>query len=163
MNTDKILRKHLLTLLTGGQAYASFSEIVKDFPENKMNKVFPKGSYTPWHLLEHIRITQWDILDFIINPEYTEITWPDDYWSPKKRRAKKADWERTIKEFEKDYLELEKKIRDPKTDLYAKIPHGTGQTILREILLVVDHNSYHLGEFSIMRQVMESWGKGHEN
>lgn len=163
MNSDKILREHLLALLNGGQAYMPFSDIVKDFPEEKMNSIFPNGSYAPWHLLEHLRITQWDILDFIENPNYTELSWPDDYWPLKEKKATKKDWERTLKEFNKDHLILEKIVKDPKTNLYAKIPQGTGQTILREILLVVDHNAYHLGEFAIMRQVMGTWTKSHRD
>jgi hypothetical protein len=161
MKPDVILREHLLTLLKGGNAYMPFSEAVADFPVKYMNTVFPNGTYSPWALLEHIRITQWDILDFIRNPQYEELTWPADYWPPKERKAVKKDWEKTIDQFQKDSIELQKIVKNPKTDLYAKIPHGTGQTILREILLVADHNAYHTGEFTIMRQVMKTWPKNH--
>lgn len=160
MQKDKILRTTILSFLKGGNAYMPFNEIISDFPEIKMNEIFSNGTYSPWQLLEHIRITQWDILDFIQNPDYKELTWPVDYW-PKKTNATKKDWEKTINSYENDKMALEKIVSDHKTDLYAIIPMGTGQTVLREILLVCNHTSYHLGEFSIMRQVMESWGKKH--
>jgi hypothetical protein len=126
-----------------------------------MNTLFPNGNYTPWHLLEHIRITQWDILEFITNPNYKEISWPDDYWPKKNKKVTKKEWENTINQYQKDNQMLQKIVSNPKTDLYAKIPHGTGQTIFKEILLVCDHNAYHLGEFAIMRQVMGTWDKKH--
>ena len=162
MNSDKILREHLFSLLRGGNAYMPFSEAVADFPQKHMNTIFPNGTYSSWDLLEHIRITQWDILDFMKNPNYKEITWPDDYWPPKEKKATKKEWEQTIKQFQNDLEELQKIAKNPKTDLYAKIPHGTGQTILREILLVADHNAYHIGEFTIMRQAMKTWPKNHK-
>lgn len=162
MNNEKIIRDTLLAFLKGGNAYMPFSEIVSQFPESEMNKTFPNGTYTPWDLLEHIRITQWDILNFIQNSDYKEISWPDDYWPPKGKKATKKDWEKTISQYQKDLLELEKIVKDPKTDLYSKISHGDGQTIFREIILIVDHTSYHLGEFAIMRQVMDTWNKVHK-
>lgn len=162
MKDEKTIRNTLLNFLKGGNAYMPFSEIVSDFPEKAMNTTFPNGTYTPWDLLEHIRITQWDILDFIRNSNYKEISWPDDYWPPKNKKAKKKDWQNTISQYQQDLIELEKIIKDPKTDLYIKIPHGDGQTIFKEILLIIDHSAYHLGEFAIMRQVMETWGKGHK-
>jgi len=161
MNQDKIVREHLLKLLNGGNAYMPFSEAVKDFPVGKMNVVFPNGTYTPWHLLEHMRITQWDILDFIRNPNYVYIKWPDDYWPKKNERATKKEWEHTIAQYESDVQALRKIVKDPKTDLYKKIPHGEGQTVLKEILVVADHLAYHLGEFAIMRQVMKTWKGNH--
>ncbi len=161
MKEDKHIRETLLSFLQGGNAYMPFSEIVSDFPEEQMNVLFPNGTYTPWALLEHIRITQWDILDFIKNPNYQEMSWPNDYWPKSKNKATKKDWEKTVSQYKEDLAELEKIVKNPKTDLYAKIPKGTGQTIFREILLVCDHNAYHLGEFAIMRQVLKTWGKNH--
>ncbi|HSX09954.1 MAG TPA: DinB family protein [Candidatus Saccharimonadales bacterium] len=159
MKNEKVIRDTLLMFLKGGQAYSPFSEIIANFPEAHMNDIFPNGTYTPWHLLEHIRRTQFDILDFIINSDYQERSWPDDYWPAKSEKATQKEWDKTISDYEKDRQALEKIIKDPKTDLYAKIPHGSGQTILKEIILIVDHASYHLGEFSIMRQVMNTWNK----
>jgi hypothetical protein len=162
MNPDKLLREHLISLLNGGNASMPFSEAVADFPTKFMNTTFPNGIYSPWDLLEHIRITQWDILEFIKNPNYKEIKWPNDYWPPKNRKATKKEWEHTIELFQNDLKEVQNIAKNSKTDLYAKIPHGTGQTILRELLVVADHNAYHLGEFTIMRQVMKTWSKKHK-
>jgi len=162
MDKDSILRDHLLKLLKGGNAYMPFSEAIANFPQKQMNTTFPNGTYSPWDLLEHLRITQWDILDFIQNPNYQEMTWPDNYWPPKDKKAIKKDWDTTISQFEENLLTLQKIVKDQKTNLYAKIPHGDGQTILREMMLVADHNAYHIGEFAIMRQVMGTWRKNHE-
>jgi hypothetical protein len=158
MEHDKIVRSHLLSLLNGGNAHMTLAEAVQDFPWSKINTVFPNGTYSSWGLLEHIRISQLDILDFIRNPNYKEMDWPKDYWPPKNKKATRKDWQETISRFRRDSDELQKIINDPKVDIYAKVPHGTGQTVLREILLVADHNSYHLGEFAIMRQTMDTWG-----
>ena len=159
MTDESQIREELIKLLKSGHAHMPLSEAVKDFPQKHMNTLFTNGTYSSWGLLEHIRITQWDILEFIINPNYKEISWPDAYWPPKGKNATKKDWEKTIAQFEKDNIALQKLVENPKTDLYAKIPHGDGQTIYREILVVGDHNSYHIGEFAIMRQTMGTWGK----
>lgn len=159
MNQDKILREHLLSLLKGGNAHMTFAEAIKNYPVAKINDIFPNGEYSSWHLLEHIRITQQDILNFIVNPDYKYLDWPKDYWPPRNKKATQKDREKTIESFQKDTKALEKFVSNPKTDLYSKIAWGQGQTILREILLVVDHNAYHIGEFAIMRQVMNNWEK----
>jgi len=159
MSDDKTIRETLVAFLKGGNAYMPFSEVVSDFPEAHMNDIFPNGTYTPWYLLEHTRITQRDIVDFIRNSNYKERLWPDDYWPQKDKKATKKEWEKTLSQYEEDKSTLEKIVKDPKTNLYSKIPQGTGQTIFREIMLVVDHNAYHLGEFAIMRQVMKTWNK----
>ncbi len=156
------IRDELIFLLTRGNAHMSFEEAVADFPDDAMNTRFPNGEYTPWHLLEHMRLTQWDILDFIRNPEYQEREWPADYWPPRDKRAAREDWDNTIRGFLSDRHALEALVADSATDLNAPIPHGSGQTIAREILVVSDHNAYHTGEFAIMRQVMGTWGKSHQ-
>jgi len=161
MKEDSHIRETLISFLQGGNAYMPFPEIVSDFPEKQMNVLFPNGTYTPWALLEHMRITQWDILDFIKNPDYQEMSWPNDYWPAKKVKATQKEWDHTIAQYEKDKKELEKIVKDPRTDLYKKIPQGTGQTVFKEILLVCDHSAYHLGEFAIMRQAMKTWSKSH--
>lgn len=158
MNTDKYTRKELVFHLIKGHAHMTFEEAVADFPVKKMNEMFPNGGYTFWHLLEHIRRTQEDILDFIINPNYKEREWPKDYWPGKREKATKKDWDETISAFLKDRRKLQKLVENSKTDLYKKIPHGTGQTIFREIIVIVDHTAYHLGEFAIMRQALNAWG-----
>jgi hypothetical protein len=162
MNIDKLTRDELVFQLLTGHAHMTFEDAVKDFPEAKMNTLFTNGDYTFWHLLEHIRRTQADILNFMVNPDYEEPKWPDDYWPAKDKKATKKDWDTTIKGFLKDRKSLQKIVEDPKTELYAKLPHGTGQTVTREILVVVDHNAYHLGEFAIMRQVLGAWDKSHK-
>jgi hypothetical protein len=155
------IREHLRWLLTKGNAHMTFEEAVASFPEDAMNTVVPNGSYTPWHLLEHLRLTQWDILDFVRNSTYQEREWPIDYWPAENRRATRQQWDETIQGFLRDRQTLEGITMDPATDLLAPIPHGTGQTILREILLVADHNAYHIGEFAILRQVMGTWDAAH--
>lgn len=148
--------------LTVGHAHMPFEEAVADFPEEHYNTTFTNGDYTFWHLLEHIRRTQADILDFSVNENYKDREWPKDYWPAKDAKATKKEWEKTVQGYLKDRETLVKLIEDPKTDLYKKFPHGTGQTIFREIYVIVDHNAYHLGEFAIMRQVLGAWGKNHK-
>jgi hypothetical protein len=159
MTSDDTLRKHILWLLEGGDAHMGFQDAVADYPMDRINDLFPNGTYSAWALMEHLRITQWDILDFITNSNYRDMEWPKEYWPPQGRKATAEEWHKSIADFQSDLKELIKITRDPNTDLYAKIPHGSGQTILREMLLVADHNAYHIGEFAIMRQVMGTWPK----
>ncbi|MDQ6832275.1 MAG: DinB family protein [Chloroflexota bacterium] len=159
METDKAFREQLLHLLRGGNAHLSFDEAVADFPPDAINQRPPNVPYTPWHLLEHLRLAQWDILDFIRNPDYQAMKWPDDYWPAPDAKADTAAWEQTISAFRADLKAIEDLVNEPQTELTAAIPHGDGQTILREILLVADHNAYHIGEFAILRQVMGTWNK----
>ena len=156
--TDTLLREQLLFLLNGGNAHMTLDEAVADYPVASMNTLFPNGDYSSWQLLEHIRLSQWDILDFIRNPGYQEREWPKDYWPPQSAQASEADWNETLASFQRDMQALQAITMDPQIDLHARIPWGTGQTVLRELLLVADHNAYHIGEFAIMRQVMGTWG-----
>ncbi|MBI2980612.1 MAG: DinB family protein [Chloroflexi bacterium] len=162
MNQKDILRENLLALLTGEHARMSFDDTVREFPIDRINENFPNADYTPWDLLEHIRLTQQDILDFIINPDYKYRKWPQDYWPKKGKKASRADWEKTISGFKKDFKELENIAKNPKTDLYQDIPWGEGETILREFVTVANHNAFHIGEFAIMRQAMGTWSKSHK-
>lgn len=162
MSSETALREHILSLLKGGNAHMSVEDAVKDFPMNRINETFPNGTYSAWGLLEHVRIAQWDILDFVRNPKYREMNWPDDYWPRPGRKATAAAWDKTIALIRRDSRELQGIVMDPDTDLYARIPHGSGQTVLREALLVADHTAYHTGEFAIMRQAMGTWGRGHK-
>ncbi len=159
METDTALREQLLYLLRGGNAHLTFDEAVADFPPDAINQRPPHVPYTPWHLLEHLRIAQWDILDFIRNPNYQEMKWPDEYWPAPDAQADAEAWAQTLASFHADLQAVEDLVNNPDTDLAARIPHGDGQTILREILLIADHNAYHIGEFAILRQVMETWNK----
>ena len=137
----------------------TLEEAIENYPVSKINAIFPNGEYSSWHLLEHIRRTQNDILNFIVNPNYKELDWPKDYWPERNKKATQKDWDKTITSFQKDTKALEKIVKASKADLYAKIKWGQGQTILREILLAADHNAYHIGEFAIMRQAMDTWNK----
>jgi hypothetical protein len=158
MEADTILREQIRKLLQGGNAHMTFDDAVAHFPREHMNTKPPNIPYTPWHLLEHLRITQWDILEFIRNPRHISPTWPEGYWPAQDAQADDAAWKRTIASFRADLSALQQMTTDPTVDLYAPIPHGSGQTILRELLLAADHNAYHIGEFAILRQVMQTWG-----
>ena len=160
MDTDKALRDHLLALLRGRQAAMSFDDVVADFPPDKWNAFAPNVVYTPWHVVEHLRITQWDILDYVRNPNYQHIEWPKDYWPARDATADEAAWLRSIETFRRDHDAIRAIVTDPKTDFYAPIPHGYGgHTILREVLLAADHNAYHVGELGLMRQILDAWPK----
>jgi hypothetical protein len=161
VDSDRLLREQLAELLEHSHAHMSIAEAVAEYPIERINALFPQGSYSAWHLLEHLRLTQWDILDFIRNPQYQERAWPQDYWPAPDQQATPDDWQQTLRAFLADQQALLAIIRDPHTDLWAPIPQGTGQTIAREMLVVADHNAYHLGEFAIMRQVMDTWGPRH--
>jgi hypothetical protein len=158
---ERVTREQLLEQLEGRHAHMPFADAVSDFPMDRINDVFPNGSYSAWALIEHLRITQWDILDFCLNPDYKYMQWPKDYWPAPGRQATPDDWRATVEAFEQDAAALKAIVEDPKTDLYARIPWGEGQTIFREMLVVSDHNAYHIGELAIMRQVMGMWGAGH--
>lgn len=158
MPADFHVRQQLVNLLTARQAHMSFEDAIKDFPLAHIN-TRPTGlDYSFWHLLEHIRICQWDILDYCINPHYQMQNWPADYWPAKDADTDAAGWQRTIDQFTADRAALVALVHSQQTDLYGPIPHGMdGHTILREILVVGDHNAYHIGEFGILRHVMGLW------
>ena len=151
------LRAQLVDLLLRGNAHMSFSDAVEGFPLAKINDKFPHSEYSAWGLLEHMRLAQNDILDFSTNPQYQDKAWPEGYWPDPKMVASAADWRRTLELFYQDQQALVDLVNDPQTDLFVKFPHGSGQNILKEILVVADHNAYHIGEFAILRQVMGTW------
>ncbi len=156
-NENKFLRTHLLELLDGGQAHAKFDDVVTDFPPNLRGEI-PKGlPHSGWMLLEHMRIAQWDILDFSRNPQYAEMKWPEDYWPKSSNPPSPAAWDKCVKSFHDNLDAIKKLVSNPKTDLFAKIPWGSGQTILREALLIADHNSHHLGQMIDVRRLLEIW------
>jgi len=155
--SDAALREHVLNLLREGHAHATFEQAVKGLPVELQGKV-PKGAeHSPWQLLEHLRLAQWDILDFSRNAKYQALKWPDDYWPKEKAPADEKAWDKSVRAFKKDLKEMCALIEDPKTDLFAKIPHGDGQTILREALLVADHNAYHVGQLVLVRKMLGAW------
>lgn len=158
---DIRLREQLLALLRGGNAHMSFTDAVANFPLEHINTRPPNVPYTPWHILEHMRITQWDILEFVRNPRHVSPNWPEGYWSEPHEQADQATWERTLEDFIADLLAVQDLVTDPDTSLLAEIPHAPGYTLLREVLLVADHNAYHIGEFASLRQVMRTWPASH--
>ena len=157
MDFDEVAREQLLKLLRGGNAHMSFDQAIAHFPLDKINLKPPNLLYTPWQLLEHIRIAQWDILEFIRDPDHVSPSWPEGYWPEKHAESGETGWNDTIRSFREDLQALQDIVVDPDVDLYAPIPHAKDYTIFREILVVSDHNAYHIGEFAILRQVMGTW------
>ena len=157
MENDKALRQHAVKLLTGGDAHADFEKAVKDFPADLQGKRPQGAEHSPWEVLEHLRIAQWDILDFSGNAGYKEMKWPDEYWPKTAAPPDEKAWDKSVSAFRHDLKEMCDLVADERTDLFAKIPHGDGQTILREALLVADHNAYHLGELVLLRRTLGAW------
>ena len=157
MSSDQIVRDQLLALLIGGNAHMTFEQAVADFPAEHFNTKPINVTYTPWHILEHLRIAQWDILEFIRNPDHVSPQWPVGYWPHPDESADQEGWDKTTSSFLSNLGSLRNIIKDPDIDLYAPIPHAADYTIFREILVVSDHNAYHIGEFAILRQVMGTW------
>ncbi len=153
---DRALREHLLYLLRGGGAHIDFDDALKDFPAELYNARAGGAAYTPWQLLEHMRIAQWDILEFSRSAAHASPDWPEGYWPDKSFEAGREDWRRSVESLTEDLRALEALVEDESGDLYAVIPHGTGQTLLREALLVADHNAYHLGALVTLRKSLES-------
>ncbi len=151
------LREHLLSLLKGGNAHLDFDSAVKGLPVELRGKR-PKGSpYSPWELLEHLRIAQRDILEFSRDANHQSPKWPEGYWPKTPAPPTAGAWARSVKQFREDLNAMCALVEDPATDLFARIPHGDGQTILREALLVADHNAYHLGELVLVRRLLGAW------
>jgi len=143
--------------LVHGPSYMTLEDAVADFPMQHINTRPPHVSYTPWHLLEHMRIAQRDILEYIEDPEYRLPTWPDDYWPKPDAQADEAMWKKTVADFLRDRAALEKIAADAKVALGSALPYARQHTLIRELLIVSEHNTYHIGEFAILRQVMGTW------
>jgi hypothetical protein len=157
MDTDKVLREHLVYLLREGGAHVGFVAAVAGVPP-ALRGAKPAGvAHSPWQILEHMRIAQWDILEFIRNPRHVSPEFPDGYWPPGEAPPDDAAWDRSVADFERDHLDLCDLVADRAADLFAPIPHGKGQTILREALLAADHNAYHLGQLVIIRRALGAW------
>ncbi len=154
MKTDDPLRKHLLYLLSDGGAHVDFASAIGEWPvELRGSK--PKGAaHTAWQLLEHLRIAQWDILEFSRNSSHVSPDFPDGYWPKGEKPPDEAAWQRSVRSFQADLEVMQRLVADPATDLIARIAHGDGQTILREALLVADHNSYHIGQLVMLRKML---------
>lgn len=159
MADNKELQKQLLALLKGGNAHAGLDEVVQGFPADKRG-VKPAGlPYSGWQLLEHIRLAQHDILHFSKNYDgkYRSPKWPDGYWPKPAEPPNEKAWDRTIEQIEADRKEFEELLNDPKNDLAKPFPWGDGQNLLREALLIADHNAYHLGEIVALRRILGIW------
>jgi len=155
---DAALREHLLYLLGGGGAHVGFDAAVKGLPEDLRGRV-PRGlPYSPWQIVEHMRLAQWDIVEFSRNREHRSPEWPGGYWPASATPPGRGAWKKSITAFRADLETMQEMVRDPASNLYAPIPWGDGQTILREALLVADHNAYHLGELIVVRRLLGAWG-----
>jgi hypothetical protein len=154
---DDTIREQLLFLLRGGGAHMPVEQVVADFPVEHYNSKAPNLTYSFWHLLEHMRIAQEDILEFIHNPDYMSPKWPEGYWPAEDARAGEAEWNATLEKIHSDIEGFKDFVEDPGIDLYAPLAHAPDYNIFREILVVADHNAYHIGEFGILRQVMGLW------
>ena len=157
MKRDAAVREELLALLEGGNAHMGFREVVADLPPQYINAKPPKTPYSLWHFVEHLRIAQWDILEFIRNPEHVSPDYPTGYRPAPDAVTDLEGWSESCGRFLVDLGALQEMVRDEKTDLLAPLPHARGYNIFREILLVADHNAYHIGEIAIMRQIMGLW------
>lgn len=158
-SNDTALREHLLALLEGGNAHATFDQAIHRLPADLRGVEPANVPYTAWSLLEHLRIAQWDIVEFSVNPEHVSPPWPDGYWPQSNATPSDAAWKRSVQQFRQDLERMKELVADARTDLYAPIPGGDGQTVLREALLVADHNAYHIGELVVLRRLLGAWKK----
>jgi hypothetical protein len=151
------LRDHVRALLAEPHAHVAFKDAVAGWPV-ELRGVKPAGQpFTPWRILEHIRISQWDILEFSKSAKHVSPKWPDGYWPEHDAPPNAAAWDESVAQVERDLRGMQHLVADPKTDLFARIPHGTGQTILREALVLADHNSYHVGQLVLLRRLLGAW------
>ena len=157
MATDKSLREHVVNLLKGGGAHLSFDDAVKDLPADLRGKR-PKGAgHSPWEILEHLRIALWDILEFTRDPKHVSPEFPSGYWPKTQAPPDAKAWDKSVHAFRADAKALADLVADESTDLLARLPHGDGQTVLREALVAADHNAYHLGELVLVRRLLGAW------
>jgi len=158
-NNDAITRKHLIELITGGNAHATLDEALSNLPP-ELRGVKPDNlPYSIWQLAEHIRIVQWDILEFSKDQSHQSPKWPDEYWPKEAAPENDAAWDKTIGQIKKDADSFIALLNDTKNNLYEPLPHGDGQTLLREALLVGDHASYHTAEIIVLRRLLGAWKK----
>lgn len=158
MSQDQSLRDHLLELLRSRSAHLDFDKAIGGLPAALRGAKAPGLPHTVWQLLEHLRIAQWDILEFSRNRDHVSPDWPAGYWPETEAPPDAAAWEGSVESFRRDLQAMQDLVADPATDLYAKIPWGDGQTILREAMLAADHNAYHLGQIVSVRQGLGTWG-----
>ena len=151
---DGKLREHILELLEGKFAHIDLESALNDFPRGEINTRLPYSPHTAWELLEHIRLAQWDILEFSRDAKHVSPDFPEGYWNI--AEASTDDWERSVEQVLAELQAMRDLVADETVDLFAEIPHGDGQTILREALLVADHNAYHLGQLMLLRRIFEA-------
>ena len=157
MDGEQALRDHLLYLLRGGGAHLDFESAIAGLPANLRGAKPASLPHTPWRLLEHMRLAQWDILEFCRNPKHVSPDFPDGYWPRGDAPPDAGAWDRSADAFRADLRAMQELVADASSDLFAPIPHGQGQTLLREALLVADHNAYHLGQLVTVRRLLGAW------
>ena len=157
MTNDAHLRELLGKMLAWKDAHAGFDAAVDGIPADLRGKQAPGLPYSPWQLLEHLRLAQHDILDFCVNAAYKEMKWPDDYWPKSPAPPSAAAWDESVAAYRRDRSALQRMAADTTLDLTAKIPHGSGQTYLRELLLIADRNAYHVGQLVAVRRLLGAW------
>jgi hypothetical protein len=158
-NPDAALRKHLIELLNGGSAHVTMADAVADFAAEKRGAYANGLEHTGWQLLEHIRITQWDILEFSRNPKHVSPDFPEGYWPKTPGPGDDAKWTKSVQSVASDLRAMIRLVTNPRTDLHAAFPWGDGQTLLREALLLADHNAYHVGQLVDLRRALGIWKK----
>jgi hypothetical protein len=154
---EQSLRQHLLELLRGGAAHATFDDAVKDLPAKLRGARPAKFPHSPWMLLEHLRLAQWDILEFSRNAKHVSPEWPGGYWPKAEAPPSAVSWSNSIQRFRRDLKAMQNLVANRKTDLFARIPWGDGQTILREALLLADHSAYHIAQLVDLRRMLGAW------
>ena len=154
---EKILRDYLRRALDSHEAHVAWKKAVADVPVKYRGTRPPGAEHSPWELLEHMRIATWDILEFCRDAKHASPAWPEGYWPARPAPPNPAAWEKSVKSLERDMAAMGKLVANPKTDLAAPIAGGSGQTILREVLLIADHNAYHLGQFVLVRKLLGCW------
>ena len=155
---ESSVRSHVSDLLRSSHAHADFEAAVRDFPAELRGKKVRGAPHTAWQLLEHLRIAQWDILEFSRNPKHVSPAWPDGYWPETAAPPDAESWDRSVKRFRADLKAMQKLVADESSDLFTPFKHGQGQTLMREALLVADHNAYHVGQLVLVRRLLGAWG-----
>lgn len=155
--TRKRMLEELSALLVKGNAHVTFEEACADVPVHLLNQSAPNLPYTIWQLAEHIRIAQWDIVEFSLDPGHTSPKWPEEYWPAPEAQGDAASWQATLTQIKHDRDRFIAVLEDPAQDLFAPFPHGTGQTLFREALLIGDHTAYHTGQIILVRRLLNDW------
>ena len=157
MSDDRVLRQHLVKLLSSEEAHVNFETVIGGLPAKLRGAKVRGLPFSAWRLLEHMRIAQWDILEFSRDAKHISPKFPEGYWPASDAPPRAAAWSASVKGFRRDLAEIQALVEDPAINPFAPIPHGTGQTILREALLVADHNAYHLGQVVLLRRLLGAW------